>query len=1011
MIKTIRKNTTKELGTGSWLLLCKSWLSLCSNWMIGRIFSLPNAMRCIILVAIATWAMTTRGEVIVGRVVDATTHEPLQDVSIKVEIKQFSATYGYQGENDTDSLGVFCMWAGTGQTTLTFSLIGYKDAKHIRMYNGEKKDTINLGDIELKMTETLLKGAKVTGKRKKFYMHGDTVVYDPKAFNLNEGDRIERLIRKLPGVVVSENGQLTWNGKPIRMIVNGEENSTVESFLPQLAAEAVDKIKVYDKRLAEDSLNHSKGQRVLDVRIKREWMERWYGNTSLQYQTKKYYNTNANGYRLSDKMPFYAYFNLGDGCDNYNPGFMGGEGRLYRMKDAALRSLNLGITTEKHKFSYGDKGMKGFNFHTTPTLNHTDTRRQNSNKSENYLSDNTTTYNVSENSSYAHSLQINSLGGDVHFSRAQHSTGINATLSFTRNEQTSRNSSAQFRLSPYDLDANPLRHIYDNSPLGDSLRHRAVTSNQSRSLNDNEGIHFLTNMQHSIQLSEYQNLSINTSLSYDNTHRHTYSVNDVQRYEGATALSEIDKQYASQPSNSLTWQTSANDSWRLTKSQTWDKNSKFAASIHTIYDFTYSHDYSEDRRYRWKLSDLSPLDAMRQLQYLPHDQAEMLMAIDSVNSTRNVNDKFTHRPSLNFDIKIRKFKVSVAPNISFTHERMEYKRGIIDTLATRAITQPGLSTGVTYAINTASNLVVSTTFSKGATQFIETLHYYDDTNPLYIREGNPNLRAGKSANYAIAYNLTDSKHQLMMNSRITFAQRFNDQGYASIYNPTTGVTHSRSENVRGGHQWMGSVNVDWVPKARLKITNNTNVMIGKSYSLLTINESDLHRSLNQQLSRTINNNLKVNYMGQNLDLVGYINLANRHWTNSSGINQDYNYWDFTFGLHGGWHITNSFVLNIDGRYDGKDGYMSAEMNKDRFLLDASVEYHVMKGRGIISFTATDIFNQASNNRFFVSPTSRNESTYFSLHRFYCLKFRYNFDGRKNKKNPSGVTTHSVILNH
>ena len=66
-------------------------------------------------------------------------------------------------------------------------------------------------------------------------------------------------------------------------------------------------------------------------------------------------------------------------------------------------------------------------------------------------------------------------------------------------------------------------------------------------------------------------------------------------------------------------------------------------------------------------------------------------------------------------------------------------------------------------------------------------------------------------------------------------------------------------------------------------------------------------------------------------------------------------------------------------------------------MDASVDLHILRGRGTISLIAADIFNQNTSHRYTATANSRTESYTFSIHHYYCLKFVYNFDGRKDKK--------------
>ena len=64
--------------------------------------------------------------------------------------------------------------------------------------------------------------AEATGRARRFTVKGDTIVFHPEAFHLQEGARLDELIKQLPGVQVNDDGSLSWNGKPIRITMDGE---------------------------------------------------------------------------------------------------------------------------------------------------------------------------------------------------------------------------------------------------------------------------------------------------------------------------------------------------------------------------------------------------------------------------------------------------------------------------------------------------------------------------------------------------------------------------------------------------------------------------------------------------------------------------------------------------------------------------------------------------------------------------------------------------------------------
>lgn len=83
----------------------------------------------------------------------------------------------------------------------TFSMIGYKNSRKVDYaYGPEVKDTTDLGTIRLQPTALMLQEVEVKAKVPRITMRGDTIVFNPEAFKLKEGARLDELIKKLPGV-------------------------------------------------------------------------------------------------------------------------------------------------------------------------------------------------------------------------------------------------------------------------------------------------------------------------------------------------------------------------------------------------------------------------------------------------------------------------------------------------------------------------------------------------------------------------------------------------------------------------------------------------------------------------------------------------------------------------------------------------------------------------------------------------------------------------------------------
>ena len=111
------------------------------------------------LLALVLGTLTANADILKGRVIDAETKEPLPEASLKLmqqmEYNGHMATWVMSSTADT--LGCFHLRLG-GRGTLEVSMLGYySKTKVVLGFADDSKDTIDVGDIALKPSETLMK--------------------------------------------------------------------------------------------------------------------------------------------------------------------------------------------------------------------------------------------------------------------------------------------------------------------------------------------------------------------------------------------------------------------------------------------------------------------------------------------------------------------------------------------------------------------------------------------------------------------------------------------------------------------------------------------------------------------------------------------------------------------------------------------------------------------------------------------------------------------------------------
>lgn len=254
-------------------------------------------------------------DTIKGRIVDAETGDPLESAEIVFTEVAISDNSTIVSTVRADSLGRFVHTLGTelSKLTITASYFGYHSQTVKRMGNNDR-DTITIDDIRLKMNEHLLSKVTVKGRARRFYMRGDTVVYNPQAFRTQDRASLIELIEQLPDVTIKD-GKLLWNGKPLKLMMNGQVAMNEGMMTNLVPVEAVKDIKAYDKQSEISSrtgVADGKEEHVLDVTIKPGFMDKIYGDVEAGGYSNKHYAAHLRAMRLSDTDPLMLYGRLAD---------------------------------------------------------------------------------------------------------------------------------------------------------------------------------------------------------------------------------------------------------------------------------------------------------------------------------------------------------------------------------------------------------------------------------------------------------------------------------------------------------------------------------------------------------------------------------------------------------------------------------------------------------------------------------------------------------------------------
>lgn len=161
---------------------------------------------------------------------------------------------------------------------------------------------IDLGKIKIVDDYKDLKAAIIKGYTDGVKLKGDTTEYLADFFKTNPGATVEDLLKKLPGIQINKNGEITAQGKKVnKILVDGEEFFSDDPGIATkyLRADMIDRVQVYDEN--KDTLKGRTGEesRTMNLTMKDGKNKGVFGKLEAGSNFDQYHNGGA----------FAGYFN------------------------------------------------------------------------------------------------------------------------------------------------------------------------------------------------------------------------------------------------------------------------------------------------------------------------------------------------------------------------------------------------------------------------------------------------------------------------------------------------------------------------------------------------------------------------------------------------------------------------------------------------------------------------------------------------------------------------------
>ncbi len=923
---------------------------------------LPILFIAFLSLSIASKAQSRINGSVKGILVDSKTRLPLEAAAITIKNAEAFVVQSTATRKD----GTFLINnLSAGQYELWISFVGYATLKK-PFTIGEKKVSDDLGIILLEQGINLIE-VFVEGEAAPVIMKKDTMEYNASSFKTQANDNTEELLRKLPGVEVDKDGKITVHGKTVsKIVVDGNDffGGDPKAATRNLPADAISKVQLINDKTEQaknTGIDNGQREKVINLTIKEDKKKGWFGNTAIAGGSAERYlgQVNMNRFNKNKQVSFLFMSN------NVN------------QSGFSLEDLN--------NFSGGD---------VSSTFSVGDGSSMSVSRSRNGSADVNGIFSGVGN------------GGLIN----THSGGINFSNTYGKRKQLKLNSSYVTISS-----SNTIFKWSDiQDPLANELVYTSLSAygeNKSDIHRANLNITYKVDSLTTIRFKPNFSLSVRKNLNdqnYESINQSSSPVNSGNQYFDQSTTSpsfggllSINK-LISKSRGSINFFTSGN--YNSSKLNYINRSlTKFTVSgTEQQNAFNQQSEQKNDRSYiSSTLSYVSTISKSKGLSLFTQNNFQYSDDLaDQVtleyNPANGAYEILVPALSNNFDNKSWRNTTTIGLNIS--KEKLNYELnaavaylGLSGEIAENPAADvrknslafiPGIN--VHYHGKNDVNISAGIGSNVNMPSVVNLQPVYNNTNPLYIRRGNPDLGISRSMNAYANYESFNSRTNQSIEVSSSFNQVWNAFSTESTVDADSRIQTVKPINVDGNYNLDLEISTGKPTKIKgLKVRYQTN-------SNLNRNVSFINGSRNKSDRIAVGLNAGLNYskgtFSINFDQLLSYNKVNNSFQSLS--NQTYYRFNTDFRISA--EPVKSLRVYSDLSLNKYSGANSNSLKNNILLMNAGIEKFFMKTRQLsLALTGFDLLNQNSNIQRSVSATGRIEDFRTNnLNRYMYLKLNY-----------------------
>ncbi len=930
-----------------------------------------------------------------GHLTDVDSKEPMEHVSIQLFWAADSAFVGGTVSNSRGNFSVDVPSVGTFRLKISF--VGYQTQE--REVTLRREQNMDLGNIRMVPDDLVLKEAVVKANAAQVVVKKDTLLYNPEAYRTPEGSAVEELIKRMPGADIDEDGNITINGKVVKKIlVDGKEFmlGDIETALKNLPVSIIQNVKFYDQQSDQariTGIEDGNKETVLDFTIKKGMNRGYMTNFDVAGGTEDRYALRGMGSSFTDKTRIMLFGN-GNNKEE-NAGWWNRRG----LNTNKMLGTNL-------NYDDGDK----LKVDLSVRWNHRNGDNRNQNSSENFYSEESRTFS---NSNSVNLTRNNTWNGNLRVEwKPDTLTNIlfRANGSYGTNDGTTSSLSATFSDDPYHYASDPLE-----ADAITAMNQRNLAVNQSgrteMSFGRNQNAWGMLQFYRRLN-PRGRNITMRVEGSLGDNQQRNVSNNEVHLYKIKNQAGEdstyFTARYNTTPSDNQGYVVSLNYSEPLWK----------GAHLQTNYELRYNQSKSDRLTYDFSHE---PLNVFTNIVPVYRDWDTWLGENSAFGTLGYPLEHYLDR-SLSRYSEYKNYTHNIRMTLRHWEEKYDYNVGLllqpqrsnfiqnyrgiyVDTI--RTVTNFTPTVDFHYKFNDQQNIWLHYRGDTRQPDITQLLDIVDDSNPLYITQGNPGLKPQFTNSLNVYYNNYIAKYKRSVVVYANYRTTRNSISNLVRYNAETGGSISRPENINGNWNADGgfTFNTALDTTAHWNIGTDTRVRYNNYVSYVAQMKADAKK--NTTRSTTLNQRLNASFRNDWLEVTLDGNVNYQHTRNELQPTANLDTWQFSYGGQMLFRLPVGFEISMNMHQYSRRGYNDPSMNTNELIWNGQVSKTFLRSKTlVVALNYYDLLRQQSNYERWVSATGRSDTHYNSINSYAMLHVRYRLnmfggkvdtEGRYDKK--------------